>query len=102
VLVLVEHREGQGGALAGLGAAASGLAARRLDLDDKGAGLGQQQAGIGALKDLPKSMTVTFESGLFIRLSTIAFSRPTASEISIAERPRASHANLGLARRTCQ
>ncbi len=52
VLVLVQHRERQGGALAGIGAAAAGLAARRLDLDHKGAGLGHQQGRIGALKDL--------------------------------------------------
>jgi hypothetical protein len=52
VLVLVQHREGQGRALARRGAPAPGLTVQRLDLDDKRAGLCQQQARIGALKDL--------------------------------------------------
>jgi hypothetical protein len=52
VLVLVQHREGQGGAFARLGAPPSRLAARRFDLDHEGARLRQQKAGIGPLKDL--------------------------------------------------
>ena len=52
MLVLVQHREGQGGTLAGLGAPPSGLAARRLDLDHERAGLRHQKARIGALEDL--------------------------------------------------
>jgi hypothetical protein len=54
VLVLVQHREGQGRALTRSGAPAPGLAVQRLDLDNEGTRLGQQQAGIGALKDLPE------------------------------------------------
>jgi hypothetical protein len=42
VLVLVQHRKGEGGALARLGAAAPGLAVQRLDLDDERAGLREQ------------------------------------------------------------
>jgi len=52
VLVLVQHRKRQGGALARLGSAPPRLAARRLDLDDKGPCLRQQKARIRPLKDL--------------------------------------------------
>jgi len=52
MLVLVQHREGQGGTLAGLGAPSPGLAAGRLDLDYEGASLRHQKARIGALEDL--------------------------------------------------
>src|SRR5581483_2752348 len=51
-LVLVQHRERQGGVPLRQGAPAQRLALGRLDLDDVGAGLGHQQGRVRALKDL--------------------------------------------------
>ena len=103
VLVLIQHRKRQGRALARLGAPPPRLTVQRLDLDDEGARLRQQEAGIGALKDLaeidyrhvgerPVRPSLLHRRSRFLAVP----------EISVAHRLRASHADGKLARRTCQ